>query len=303
MTVIDTPLWPHKNFAHWPSGFRAAICLTWDVDDETPVYSRPSTPLSEASEIEQRRYGIRRGLPLIVEMLKATGVPAAFYFPAYMARQWAAVVRSLSQSGYEIGGHGYLHEPVGNLQRHQEEEIIGESLDVLRSLSEKPIRGYRTPSWQFNLWTPELLTRAGVIYDSSLMGDIAPYALAVDSRTHLIEIPIHWYWDDVEYWGHTQVTRGHVIVPPSGVLQVWKAELDGVVEAGGSFVLTLHPHVSGRPGLLTAVRQFVDYAKTIEGLWFTTPGEIADYVKSTDQVPTVRLASTSPAVEYTRKLP
>lgn len=290
--------WPYEPFTQWPTGIRAAVCMTWDVDDETPVYSRPGAYAQDASEIEQRRYGVRRGIPLIVKMLQDTGVPATFFIPSYMARQWPQLVRELSQMGYEIGGHGYLHEPVGALERQREADIIAEALRVLRGLSHTPVWGYRTPSWQFNLWTPELLTNAQILYDSSLMGDISPYAIDSGGSKHLIEIPIHWYTDDVEYWGHTKNTRDHTIVAPSNVLEIWKGELDGIVEAGGCSVLTLHPHVSGRPGLVNAIQEFIKYAKTIKGLWFSTPGEIARYAHDVGHLPTIQLAPPSPVRQY-----
>lgn len=295
---MDRIPWPYQGFSEWPSGMRGAFCITWDVDDETPVYSRPASPSRESSEIEQRRYGMRRAMPLIVNMLQETGLPAAFYIPAYMARQWPSVVRGLSSMGYEIGGHGYLHEPISGIDRHTEATIVAESLKVLRDLCEAPVIGYRTPSWQFNAWTPTLLAEAGLLYDSSLMGDIAPYGIEVNETHRLIEIPIHWYWDDVEFWGHTQTTRDHTIVAPSHVLELWKAELQGVVEAQGSFVLTLHPHVSGHPGLLAAVRQLIAYAQTIDGLWITTPGKIAEHVRTVGGAPVVCLAPTAPASQY-----
>lgn len=286
--------WPYHGFGQWPEGFRAAVAITWDVDDESPFLSRPGVKTAEASEVEQRRYGMRRGVPLIVKMLEDLNLPASFYIPAYIARQYPEVVRDLHQAGYEIGGHGYLHEAVGGMDRNREEQIVRQSLDVLQDLTNGAVRGYRTPSWHFNEWTAEILANAGLTYDSSLMGDIAPYQLALSGGRRLIEVPIHWYWDDVEYWGHTQATRSHTIIPPSGVVEVWEGELDGVVEAGGSFVLTLHPHVSGRPGMLSAVRQFADYAKAYPGVWFTTPGAIATYVQSRGGLPDVELKPTTP---------
>ncbi len=289
--------WPYQGFSSWPENYRAAVSITWDVDDEAPFYSRAGEK-KEASEVEQRRYGMRRGLPLIVKMLQDTGIPSTFYIPAYIARQWPDVVRDLHAADYEIGGHGFLHEPVGGLDRLREEGIVHRSLDELQELTDGRVRGYRTPSWHFNHWTAEVLHDAGILYDSSLMGDIAPYGVAVGEDKRLIEIPIHWYWDDVEYWGHTQVTRNHTISPPSNAYEIWKAELDGVIAEGGSFVLTLHPHVSGRPGMLAAVRQLIEYVKSVPGIWVTTPGAMAEHVQSRPDVPTIELMPTTPDPHY-----
>lgn len=287
------------SFHTWPSSFHAALCVTWDVDDEAPYYSRGLTSHHDVSEIEQRQYGIRRAVPAIFSMLQEAGIPASFYVPAYIAKQWPQVVQTLTTYGYEIGAHGFLHEPVRNLGIEDEARIIKEAVDVLGSISHQSILGYRTPSWQFNEWTADLLCRNGVLYDSSLMGDHSVYQLAIETGQTLFEIPIHWNLDDVEFWGHTHVTRSHTISAPSAVYEIWTAELDGIVQRGGVCVLTLHPHVSGRPGLLSVVHRFIRYAKSLSALWITTPREIAQYVSQNAlTVPTVRLASAIPNERY-----
>ena len=290
--------WPYKGFKAWPDSCNAAFCLTWDVDDETPVYARSRFRQHDVSEIEQRRYGIRRALPSVLRMLENERVPACFYVPAYIARQWPQVVRQLSERGYEVGAHGFFHEPVSVLTRDDENAIVAESLNVLETICQRPIAGYRTPAWQFNPWTADLLLDHGILYDSSLMGDVSVYTIKTASG-RLVEVPIHWNLDDVEHWGHTQSTRDRSISAPSLVLDIWKAELAGIVQEGGVCVLTLHPHVSGRPGFLSVIQDFIRYAKTMPNLWWTTPGAIAEYAASRlSEVPTVRLMDTTPDWRY-----
>lgn len=287
--------WPYQPFHDWPEKYRAAICFTWDVDDEAPFYSRTRRPL-DVSEVEQRHYGMRRALPMVIDLLQDHNIPGAFYVPAYIARRWSSIIADLDRAGFEIGAHGYLHEAVGGMSREEEVAIVDASHHVLADICGHSIDGYRTPSWQCNPWTIDLLHQAGFLYDSSLMGDIAPYRVETASGASLLEVPIHWYWDDVEYWGHTQATRDHAISPPSAVLEIWKAEMDAVVEAGGCFVLTLHPHVSGRPGLLTAVAELMSYARTLDNVWLTTPGNIAHHVVHS-QSPVPQVAAPAGAAD------
>lgn len=289
MCIGDPP------FREWPKPFNAALCLTWDVDDEAPFYSRGVSPHHDISEIEQRKYGVRRALPLIFNLLQEARIPACFYVPAYIAKQWPKVIKTLADYQYEIGGHGFLHEPVRNLTFQDEADIVNESLTVLRTITRQSIVGYRTPSWQFNTWSPEVLSRYGILYDSSLMGDISVYQFAGGVGKMLLEIPIHWNLDDVEHWGHTHVTRDHSISSPTTVYEIWTDELRGIVKQGGVCVLTLHPHVSGRPGFLYVIQRFIDFAKTIHGLWITTPGQIAQHIADNAlRVPLVQLASEFP---------
>ena len=292
---MDDLLTGYRPFREWPPPFQAALCVTWDVDDEAPYYSRGSSSHYDVSEIEQRQYGVRRAMPAIFGILQESRIPACFFVPAYIAKRWPRMIQMLTKHRYEIGGHGFLHEPVRNLRIHDEDDIVRESIQVLRTISGLPIVGYRTPSWQFNEWTADVLCRYGIVYDSSLMGDISIYQLKCDNQQQLLEIPIHWNLDDVEYWGHTHATRAHAISAPAAVYDIWSAELIGIVNQGGVCVLTLHPHVSGRPAFLPVVKRFIDFAKSIPSLWITTPGEISRYVRTHDlMVPSVRLAPSLP---------
>jgi hypothetical protein len=46
----------------------------------------------------------------------------------------------------------------------------------------------------------------------------------------------------------------------------------------------LHPHVSGRAYRIRALREFLRYAKSLDGVWFATREEIADwYLKNHEQ--------------------
>ena len=69
----------------WPNDAPAAISLTFDVDAETgwlgedPAYAHRLSTLSEA------RFGITRGLPRILDLLKRQDIPASFFVPAVTA--------------------------------------------------------------------------------------------------------------------------------------------------------------------------------------------------------------------------
>ena len=39
----------------------------------------------------------------------------------------------------------------------------------------------------------------------------------------------------------------------------------------------LHPHIIGRAFRVRAIREFLEYAKTFDGVWWATREEIADW--------------------------
>ena len=80
----------------WPEGARCAVSLTFDVDAESgflgdgPEYARRLTTLSEG------RFGVVRGVPRILGLLRAHGLHATFFVPGDTAERHPAVGRPRS---------------------------------------------------------------------------------------------------------------------------------------------------------------------------------------------------------------
>jgi hypothetical protein len=55
----------------WPNGAKVAVCLSFDVDNESPLLAAGRTAVSPLSETE---FGAKQGVPL-------TGLTAVHFFP------------------------------------------------------------------------------------------------------------------------------------------------------------------------------------------------------------------------------
>jgi peptidoglycan/xylan/chitin deacetylase (PgdA/CDA1 family) len=67
--------------------------------------------------------------------------------------------------------------------------------------------------------------------------------------------------------------------PPSGVLEIFKAEFDGAWDEGGLFVLTMHPHIIGHRSRMYLLEALVEHIKGKGKVWFATHAEVAAYCK------------------------
>lgn len=265
----------------WPNNSKVAVCLTWDVDGESAPYVRtPEYAKKHLSELHQRRYGPTIGMKKIVDLLDRSEIKGTFYIPGYIAGLYKDMVKDLNAKGHSIGLHGYLHESLDNLNYQEEEEILLKSKEIIHNLIDHEPKIYRSPSWELNRWTPELLIKNGIVCDSSLMDDEYPFLLETESGDSLLEIPIQWILDDAEYWMHTRFNRDKPITDPDTVLKIWKREFDGYYKIGGCFVLTLHPFISGRWVYMDAVEKFVSYIKQFDDVWFTTIEEVTAHCLS-----------------------
>ena len=65
--------------ASWPGGARAAVLLSFDVDNETiPIRNGQPT----ISALSQGHYGVRRALPRVLEVMDEHDILASFFIPA-----------------------------------------------------------------------------------------------------------------------------------------------------------------------------------------------------------------------------
>jgi peptidoglycan-N-acetylglucosamine deacetylase len=258
----------------WPGGARVAVCLSFDVDNESYLLARGETSPTTLSAAD---FGAEAGLPRILELLDKYQVPASFFIPAVSALLHPEMIPAILKSGrHEIGVHGWIHESLVALNSESEEErLLNRAINYLTEATGKRPVGYRAPAWAFSRHTIGLLQRSGFLYDSSLQAMDEPYELVSNGQpTGIVELAIDWTLTETPYLG-----RGGTMPSPELLYQLYKEEFDGAYEQRTMFVLTLHPHVSGHRAPLHHLDQFIAYMKSKPGVWFATGEQMARYVK------------------------
>ena len=283
----------------WPDGVRAAACLTFDVDAESPILWDHPEASQHLDVMSHQAYGPRTGVPRLLRRLDRTGSRATFFVPGYTAERWPDVVRAIRDAGHEIAHHGYMHEGSRGADVAEEEARLLRGLEALEAVAGVRPVGYRAPNWELSYALPALLAKHGFRYDSGLMDADHPYRLAVDpapGAPSIVELPAHWGLDDWEPYNYLPgLTGSGVIASPADVVARWTLELEALVEEGGLFMLTNHPFVSGRASRAAALERLIERAKAIEGLWIATCADVAAWVETLDLVPVVHVPPVLPA--------
>ena len=260
----------------WPDGKQCAVVLSFDFDAESGFYFRePEKAKRSLGDLEERRFGPRVGVDRILRMMDRLKMRASFYIPGWTVEHHPAPSRRIRDAGHEIGAHGNMHEAVSFLDAEQEEKIMRDQLAILKDGLGVVPKGYRSPSWDVNTWTPGILKRHGFLYDTSLMGNDIPYEIDSEDGP-LIELPIQWLLDDAPLFRHVYGAT-NAIADPGRVLQMWSKEFAGMHAENGAFILTCHPFVSGRASRIQLMEDLVAYMRKFRGVWFTTCDEIAQW--------------------------
>jgi peptidoglycan/xylan/chitin deacetylase (PgdA/CDA1 family) len=247
------------------------------MDGASGILRRAPEMADRPSVLSQGDFGPNVGTGRILELLAAFEITATFFIPGWVAERHRQAVRAVLAAGHEIGHHGYLHEPPGTLgSREEEAGLLDHASRILEGLTGKPIRGYRSPGWDISQWTIELLIERGFTYDSSLMDHDQPYVIA-RGRSRLAELPVHWSLDDAPYYSfNPAIGRIGPLLSPQIALDTWLWEFDRVHAAGGVFMLTMHPFLSGHYSRLEALERLIRHMRSRPKVEFRRCAEVAE---------------------------
>jgi peptidoglycan-N-acetylglucosamine deacetylase len=261
----------------WPNNGRVAVCLSFDVDNESYLLAQGETSPTTLSATD---FGAQSGLPRILALLDRHEISASFFIPAVSALLHPEMIPAIVKSGrHEIAVHGWIHEYLPTITDAAEEQrLLNKAIDYLSKAAGKRPVGYRAPSWAFSEHTLDLVRKSGFLYDSSLMAMDEPYEVMSNGEpTGLVELAIDWTLTETPYLG-----RGGTLPSPDKVFQLYREEFDGAYEDGTLFVLTLHPHVTGHRAPMHYLDELIRYMKSKPGVWFATGEQIARYLKTAE---------------------
>jgi len=257
----------------WSNQSRVAVCMSFDTDTEAPLLREGTTSPTTLSSSD---FGAESGVPRILAMLDRHQIPATFFVTGVDAMLHPEMVRAILASGqHEIGVHGWIHEFPPRLEPAEEERLLDRAIDYLTKVTGKRPVGYRAPSWAFSSATLDLIVKKGFLYDSSLQALDEPYEIVSRGRaTGVVELAIDWTLTETPYLG-----QNGRMPSPALLYQLYREEFDGAYKEGTTFILTLHPFLSGHRAPMQHLEEFVTYMQSKPGVWFATCEQIARYVK------------------------
>lgn len=143
--------------------------LSFDVEDWFQVENlRSAVPRDRWSGIELR---VEANTRKILGLLREHDVKATFFVLGQIAERCRQLVRDIDQEGHEVASHGYGHHLISQLKPEAFREDILRSKALLEDIVQKPVLGYRAPSFSVTpstLWALDIIREAGFAYDSSI---------------------------------------------------------------------------------------------------------------------------------------
>jgi peptidoglycan/xylan/chitin deacetylase (PgdA/CDA1 family) len=262
---VDSPV--------WPNGADVAVSLTFDVDGESAWLGRGVEYESRLTTMSEARFGIVRGLPRILDLLRELRISATFYVPGNTAERHGDSICAIADAGHEVGHHGHLHLRTDQIDEARQREEIDRGIAALEACVGRRPQGYRSPGWELTPATLEHIVARGFRYDSSCMGDDRPY-IERHGTSEMLELPVHWSLDDYPYFGFSAYDGGR-LSGTAAVLDAWVTEFEVALRERRHVTYTMHPEVIGRGYRIEMLRQFVEMVRARTSVWFATHAEVA----------------------------
>jgi len=265
----------------WPHGARCVVTLSFDIDGMAGWLNRGPEFAHYPSILSMGEYGPTVGVPRILDLLEAEGIKGSFFVPGFEAEHHAPLMREILARGHEIAHHGYRHEYVWTLTPEAEREAFERGLKALQDATGQNPRGWRAPGFELSPRSLDLLAEHGFLYSSSQMGNDIPYP-ASEHHPEIVELPVSWLLDDFAYFVYLPMVR--LQAPPASpdhAFGAWAAQFDGMYRFGRTFMLTLHPQITGRPSRLAVLERLIRHIKGHPDAAFMRAVDLAEYWRRT----------------------
>ena len=268
-----------QNPIPWPNGAKCACAITFDMDADSLIHiAKPEDSHKRLYPISMGRYGPTVAIPRILDTYKRLGLKQSFFIPAWCIEQYPDTVEMILQGGHEVGHHGYIHEdPI--VTDDTQREWFERALHVHMKICGQKPRGYRAPVYNITDKVIDLMIEHGMKYDSSLMADDIPYLMQTDKGS-IYEMPTHWGTDDWPPFAHYDEIGYMMPVksPSEGLAAFWE-EFDAQYEAGGFFMLIVHPFLTGRLARWRQVEKWLEKTLNEKDVWFASLEDIMNHVE------------------------
>jgi peptidoglycan/xylan/chitin deacetylase (PgdA/CDA1 family) len=294
---IETP-GPTRDFVgygrkvprvRWPRDARIAISVVLNYE-EGSEYSHPAgdkrndglqeviyamdpkyRDLAAESVFE---YGSRAGVWRFERLVTEFKIPITFYACAVALERNPEVAAWVREAQHEPCSHGWRWEEVWRLSREEEGDHIHRAIESITATC-----GVRPQGWYCrygpSVHTRELLVEAGgFLYDSDAYNDDLPYYVTVKGKQHLV-VPYSFTYNDARFG----LLPGYG--SPGDFVDTLKRGFDQLYAEGEThprmMSIGLHPRLIGQATRIAALREFLDYARSRDRVWFTRRIDIANW--------------------------
>jgi peptidoglycan/xylan/chitin deacetylase (PgdA/CDA1 family) len=258
------------NVEHWQ--FDASMPRTII----TPPHGKETVP--DVPNFSWADYGMRAGLPRIIDAIQSRGLPASTSFNAGVIQAYPRAAEAMRDAGWEFIGHG-LHQKAINHEAQSEEALIKTCLDMLEAFTGVRTQGWLGPGLRETYETPDILKKLGVDYVFDWVVDDVPHWMRT-KHGPLMSLPYNLEVNDSIIYAVEKHASNEMFQRLSNTLSLFRRECHKQPRV---LALGLHPHLIGVPHRFESFEKMLDLLMQTPEVCFMTGEKMAQWYAS--QVP------------------
>ncbi len=267
----------------WPGGKRLAFHFATNIEGFAFGGALGHTigaipPQPDHRNQAWREYGLRVGAWNIFDMLDELGIPANHLVNTVLYRQAPQIFDRIRARGDEVIGHGRTNsERQGVMWEHDERKLIQEATDLLTKNEGKAPKGWMGPWLSNSHTTPDLLQEAGYTFLMDWPADDQPFWMKT-RRGRILSVP---YPIEINDAPQILARLGTASNFKESIIDQFEMQLELSQKYPIVMGISTHMMIMGQPFRLRHLREALRYIRNhprADEVWFTTPGQIADYV-------------------------
>jgi peptidoglycan/xylan/chitin deacetylase (PgdA/CDA1 family) len=253
----------------------------WEFDSPmprtiiTPPHGKETVP--DVPNFSWVDYGMRCGLPRILEAISNRGLKASTSFNAGVIKAYPRAAEAMLKANWEFIGHG-VHQKSLN-HAGAEGEIIKTSLDMIESFTGRRPKGWLGPGLRESHTTPETLVEQGVEYVCDWVVDDLPNWMMTQNGP-LLSLPYNLEINDSIIYAVEKHASNEMYLRLKHTLDLFVRES---LSRPRVLAIGLHPHLIGVPHRFGFLEQMLDLLIATPNVCFLQGQDIAYWFKN--QVP------------------
>jgi allantoinase len=244
----------------------------------TPPHGRETVP--DVPNFSWADYGMRAGLPRILDAFASRGLAASTSFNAGVIDAYPEAAIAMRDAGWEFIGHG-MHQKAINHVEGDEEGLVRASLDKIAGFTGTRPRGWLSPGLRETLDTADILKRAGVDYVCDWVVDDRPSWMRTTAGP-MIAMPYNLEINDSIVYAIERHATGEMANRLELTLRRFEKECRGSAIV---LALGLHPHLISVPHRIHELERMLDLLSASPDVGFHTGSQLADWYMAAAPAP------------------
>ena len=247
----------------------------WRIEDPmprtllTPPHGRETIP--DVPNFSWADYGMRCGLPRLLELFSARGLPVSTSCNAGVIDAYPQAAEAMQRAGWEFVGHG-MHQRTLNAAA-DERQLIEESLDRIARFTGIRPRGWLSPGLRQSWDTLDLLKASGVEYCHDWVIEDVPVWMST-RHGPIIGMPYALEVNDSVIYAVERQSTDEMYRRLARTIECFAQESTRQVRVLG---IGLHPHLIGVPHRFGDMARMLDLLQARSDVCFMNGGQIADW--------------------------